>query len=146
MTKLMSHLSLNTDAVLTEVHKMFAPRRCDGAGWIVRLKESYSASLRPTLLIEAAAVRSGFSQDFMLRVDQRDQKITIRVEPLVVVDHNEGVHRAMMGVAAIITACATYATIDKYSMFPELRNETEQLIDSILNERKLPPFMQDATE
>lgn len=124
----MSHLALRTDATLSSVQKTFAPRRCDGGGWIVRLKESFIAALRPTMLMDAAAVRSGFSQDFFLRIDWREGIVTIRVEPLTIVEHNEGVQRAIIGAAVLVAAAGTQTTIDKYNLVPELRDETDQLL------------------
>jgi hypothetical protein len=129
----MSHVSLTTDATLEAVHKIFAPKRCDGGGWIVRLKESFLAGLHPTMLIDASAVRSGFSQDFFLRLDLRDNLITIRVEPLTIVEHNEGVQRAILGAAGLVASVATTVEVAKYNLVPELRAELDALIAETLN-------------
>ncbi len=130
----MSHLSITSTSTPVAVHEIFAPRRCDGGGWIVRLKESFVAALHPTMLIDAAAVRSGFAQDFFLRLDWRDGLVTIRVEPLTIVEHNEGVQRAIIGAAAIVASISAETTIVKYNLVPELRAETEE----ILAHAKLP--------
>ncbi len=129
----MSHLALSTDATLESIHRAFAPQRCDGGGWIVRLKESFLAALRPTMLLDAAAVRSGFSQDFFLRLDQREDVITIRVEPLTIVEHNEGVQRAVLGAAALVASVATRVELAKYNLVPELREETEATLRNRLS-------------
>jgi len=96
------HVVLEGRPNLPHVHQTFQQVAAKSNGWILKLNRIYISADSRALMIECTAVRSGFAQDFYLRADQRDTQLTVRVDPLMRIERNEGVQRCIVLVARLI--------------------------------------------
>jgi hypothetical protein len=95
----MPHVILSGIPDFTIVHKQFAPFRADSNGWIIKIQSCLVSADARLLLFDCTAVRSGFSQDFYIRAEMKDQKVTVRVDPYLRIERNEGVQRTIVALA-----------------------------------------------
>lgn len=116
----MPHILLRGEPDLAAAAQRFAPARADGNGWIIRLKEFYVATARRNVLVDCTAVRSGFSQDFYIRIEVKGSGVTVRVDPYMRIERNEGVQRAILGIVRFLMAGDPSLQFDKTNFPPEL--------------------------
>lgn len=119
----MPHIILRGACDLAAVASRFTPARADGNGWIIRLKEFYLSSTARNALVDCTAVRSGFSQDFYLRIELKGEGLTVRVDPYMRIERNEGVQRAILGVARFLMQVDPALRLEKTNFPPELAAE-----------------------
>lgn len=98
----MPHMVFKGKGNFTKVHRSFQQHRVDENGWILKLRNCYLSTDAESLLFEVTAVRSGFSQDFHLRVEQKSESFTVRLDPYMRIERNEGVQRAIQAVATLL--------------------------------------------
>ena len=119
----MPHVILEGQFDLPAAHKAFAPGRGDANGWIVKLKEAYLAGNGRCILVDCTAVRSGFSQDFYLAVEHKGGAVTVRVDPYMRIERNEGTRRAILAVTRWLVGAAPGAKLSKTNLPPELEGD-----------------------
>ncbi len=98
----MPHIILKGEADLHCISETFQPQRADSNGWIIKLKNCFISSEASMLIFDCTAVRSGFSQDFYIRAEVKSGRITVRVDPYMRIEKNEGVQRAILAVTAVV--------------------------------------------
>ena len=114
----MPHIVFRGQAGLQQAFEAFAASRGEDNGYLIKLQECYLASTRRTLLVEALAVRSGFSQSFYLLAEQKGATVTVRVDPHTNVEKNEGVKRAVSALARLVLAHSEGLVVER-SNLPE---------------------------
>ncbi len=119
----MPHIILRGHADLAALAGSFTPGRADGNDWIVRLKDIYLASGQRNAIVDCTAVRSGFSQDFYARIELKGGGLTVRVDPYMRIERNEGVQRAILGITRLLMAADPTLRFDKSNFPPELTAE-----------------------
>ena len=100
----MPHIVLEGQPDFAHVQSEFQPMTGKSNGWILKLNRAFLSADGRAMLFDCTAVRSGFAQDFYLRADQRDSQTTVRVDPLMRIERNEGVHRCIVMAALLIRA------------------------------------------
>lgn len=103
-----------------KVHRLFQAERFDENGWIIKLRNCYLSTDAETLIIESTAVRSGFSQDFHLRVEQKASSFTVRLDPYMRIERNEGVQRAIMAVGNLLLRHLPGLTVERTNLPAEI--------------------------
>lgn len=68
------------------------------------------------LLFDCTAVRSGFSQDFYVRAEVKDGRISVRVDPYLRIERNEGVQRSIVAIAAKLRAVCPALVLSKSNL------------------------------
>ncbi len=116
----MPHIILRGPVDLAATADRFSPSRADGNDWIIRLKEFYVTGARRSALVDCTAVRSGFSQDFYIRIDIKTEGTTVRVDPYMRIERNEGVQRAILGIVKLLRSAEPTLCVDKTNFPPEL--------------------------
>ena len=96
----MPHIILAGDAAFESYHKKFEAYKGDSNGWIIKIQNCLLSQTNKTLIFDSTAVRSGFSQDFYIRAELKDGRITVRVDPYMRIEKNEGVQRTIYTIAA----------------------------------------------
>lgn len=123
----MPHIILTGSPDFSDVHKPFAAFRADWNGWIIKIQHCLISENQKTLVFDCTAVRSGFSQDFYIRAETKDRGITVRVDPYMRIERNEGVQRAIVSVANLIrTSC------------PDTQFSKSNIPENILNTDSVP--------
>ena len=113
------------------MHQTFQQVTGKSNGWILKLNRIYISADSRALMIECTAVRSGFAQDFYLRVDQRDTQLTVRVDPLMRIERNEGVQRCIVLVARLIREKSSDIVLLKTNLPAEIAESfTQEGIES----------------
>lgn len=113
----MPHLILSGNADLRAAFDSFEPYRADSNGWIIKVKNNLISGDSSLLLFDCTAVRSGFSQDFYIRAEAKGGRLTVRVDPYMKIERNEGVQRA---IAAIARRLKGDLPLDKTNLPPEI--------------------------
>lgn len=112
----MPHVILTGEADLIEVARAFAPFRADAGGWIIRLKGIFASPDGRTAIVDCTAVRSGFSQDFYVRLEAKRGVTGVRVDPYMRIERNEGVQRAVAALARRMQSQFTAMQIEKTNL------------------------------
>lgn len=123
----MPHIIYRGKAALEEVHARFAPAKREDNGWILKLTLCLISHDRRILAFETVAVRSGFSQNFYLRAEQKGDSVTLRVDPHTNVEKNEGVHRALLMVRDLVLQISPDLVFEKSNLRQDLLEGTGQL-------------------
>lgn len=119
----MPHIILKGEADLRRISEKFQPQRADSNGWIVKLKNCFLSTEASMLIFDCTAVRSGFSQDFYLRAEVKSGRITVRVDPYMRIEKNEGVQRTIVAVTDLINSgVETPLPVDKSNLPPDVLN------------------------
>jgi len=113
------HIILGGHADLAAVHARFQPVRCDANGWIVKVQQCYLASTGRTLLLEGVAARSGFVQTFYILAEQKDDRVTLRIDPHTNVEKNEGVKRSLALVRHLLQAVTPGLVMENTNLPPD---------------------------
>ena len=116
----MPHIILSGSTELRAAFEKFAPRRADSNGWIIKIKNCLISGDSTLLLFDCTAVRSGFSQDFYIRAESKAERLTVRVDPYMKIERNEGVQRT---IAAIAKDLRSDMPLDKSNLPPEILQE-----------------------
>jgi hypothetical protein len=98
----MPHIILSGTPDLWNVHKAFAAFRADSNGWIIKVQHCMISENAKTLVFDCTAVRSGFSQDFYIRAESKEERVSVRVDPYMRIERNEGVQRAIVAITKLI--------------------------------------------
>ncbi|MGI8908072.1 MAG: hypothetical protein ACR2IE_16465 [Candidatus Sumerlaeaceae bacterium] len=115
------HVILKGQADLSRFISCFQPCQRNEAGWILKLRCCYLSSDTSKLLFDCTAVRSGFSQDFYIRTEQKQGSVTVRVDPTMRIERNEGVHRCVLMIAAqLLEQQSECLILDKSNLPPEI--------------------------
>lgn len=114
----MPHIILSGIPDFWEVHKPFTAFRADSNGWIIKVQHCLISENAKTLVFDCTAVRSGFSQDFYIRAEAKEDRVTVRVDPYMRIERNEGVQRAIVAITKIIQDRCSNLTFSK-SNLPE---------------------------
>ena len=117
----MPHIIFTGTPDFTVVPSKFETFRADSNDWIIKVQQCYISNTKQTLIFDCTAVRSGFSQDFYLRAEIKDKRLTVRVDPFMRIERNEGVQRAIVAVAKLLK-----------QYFPELSLSKSNLVDPVL--------------
>jgi hypothetical protein len=96
------HAILKGQADLPAINAAFQPAQHTQAGWILKLRTCYASHDATKLLFDCTGVRSGFSQDFYIRAEQKQGSVTVRVDPYMRIERNEGVQRCVLLIAALL--------------------------------------------
>lgn len=121
----MPHIILSGIFDFEGVWKKFAPFRADSNGWIIKINHCLNSSRKGVLVFDCTAVRSGFSQDFYLRVEDKGT-ISVRVDPYMRIERNEGVQRAIVAVADYVRDHSSTVKLEKSNLPPEVIVEFER--------------------
>lgn len=97
----MPHIIFSSLVDLNQFHSCFAPSKQEAGGWLIKLDQSFLAQHGETLIVDCTAVRSGFPQDFYIRMENKKGKTTVRVDPYMRIERNEGVQRCIAVIASI---------------------------------------------
>lgn len=120
----MPHAILNGHAELPAIGASFKPAQYQQAGWILKLRGCYVSSDAVKLLVDCTAVRSGFAQDFYVRVEQKQDAVTVRVDPYMRIERNEGVQRCVLLIAGLLLhQQADRLSFEKSNLPPEILAE-----------------------
>lgn len=117
----MPHVILSGTPDFAAVQSNFTQFRKDSNGWIIKIQNCLISSDKNLLLFDCTAVRSGFSQDFYIRAESKEGRVSVRVDPYLRIERNEGVQRAIVTVAARLREVS-----------PELVLSKSNLADSLL--------------
>lgn len=98
----MPHIILSGTPDLRDVHAPFASFRADSNGWIIKVQHCLISENARTLVFDCTAVRSGFSQDFYIRAESKEERVSVRVDPYMRIERNEGVQRAIVAITNLI--------------------------------------------
>lgn len=126
----MPHIILRGSVDLARVRENFSPERADGNGWIVRLKEFYLSTGGRSALVDCTSVRSGFSQDYYVRVEMKGEGLTVRVDPYMRIERNEGVQRAILAVVRVLCRSEEELVVERSNLPPELLAEVTSVESS----------------
>lgn len=96
----MPHVIFSGIPEFEKVHSHFSPFRADSNGWIIKVQKCLISAEGKMLLFDCTAVRSGFSQDFYIRAEMKNEKVTVRVDPYLRIERNEGVQRTITALAS----------------------------------------------
>lgn len=91
----MPHVIFQGAVELREAWSRFLPQLRNEAGWITKITDCFLACQHRCLLYESTAVYRGVTHNFYVRVEQKDQQVTIRIEPRTNVEKNDGVKWAV---------------------------------------------------
>lgn len=80
-------------------HNQFEPYKGTSNDWLLKIQHCYISESGKTLIFDCTAVRSGFSQDFYIRAEKKDDRVTVRVDPYMRIEKNEGVQRAIYDIS-----------------------------------------------
>ena len=116
----MPHLIYGWTADLAAVHRDFKPMQRQDNGWILKALFCYLSHDSRILIFECIAVRSGFSQNFFLRAEQKGESVTFRVDPHTNVEKNEGVKRMLLAVRDLVVSANSHMKFEKSNLPPEL--------------------------
>ncbi len=121
----MPHIILRGIADLAGLHENFSPVRADSFGWIIKLSDCHLSYSRTMLLFECTAVRSGFSQDFYIRAEQKGETVTVRVDPYMRIERNEGVQRTLLAVTKLLKQKAGNLSFERTNLALPVQSELE---------------------
>lgn len=117
----MPHAILKGAADFPHFASQFQPSQVTEQGWILKLRGCYVASDARNLLFDCTAVRSGFSQDFYIRAEQKKDAVTVRVDPYMRIERNEGVQRCVLLIAAqLLSQQSPRLAFEKSNLPPEI--------------------------
>lgn len=116
----MPHIIYKGIADLRGIHAGFQPAKTESNGWIIRLTQAYLAANGQTIIMESTAVRSGFVQTFYALVEQKGDKLTLRIDPHTAVERNEGVKRTLTTIRDLLLAANPHLVFDKSNLPPEI--------------------------
>jgi hypothetical protein len=120
----MPHVILSGSADFRGFFDQFTAGRADSNGWIIKIKNCLISRDATLLLFDCTAVRSGFSQDFFLRAEGKAPRVTVRVDPYMRIERNEGVQRAIAAIAAQLSKQGGAALpMEKSNLTPEILEE-----------------------
>ena len=91
--------------------------------WIVKYNTIYLSADGKQALIETASIRSGFIQTYYVMIEQKQEKVTIRVCPLTNVEKTFGVKRSIVYVANYVFEQCPDLVFDKSNLEKELLPE-----------------------
>ena len=114
----MPHIILAGEAALESFHKIFEAYKGDSNGWLIKIQNCLLSQTGKTLIFDSTAVRSGFSQDFYIRAELKDGRITVRVDPYMRIEKNEGVQRTIYTIASQLKNHFPKLTLSKTN-FPD---------------------------
>jgi hypothetical protein len=114
------HIIYKGTADLPAVQSQFNPVTRNENGWIVKMVHCYMSEDRNLLLFETLSVRSGFSQNYYTRAEQKGPQVTIRMDPHTNVEKNEGVKRSLLAVRDLVLAASPDLEFCKSNLGPEL--------------------------
>jgi hypothetical protein len=114
------HIILRGHADLPAVHARFQPARCDANGWVIKVQQCFLSATGRTLLLEGVAARSGFVQTFYILAEQKDDRVTLRIDPHTNVEKNEGVKRSLLLVRDLLLAITPGLELENTNLPPEL--------------------------
>jgi len=117
----MPHIILSGTPDLAAFHSQFVQFRGDSNDWIIKVQQCFLANTGLTLIFDCTAVRSGFSQDFYIRAEVKEGRVTVRVDPYMRIERNEGVQRCILAI-----------TKKLQEVIPELRLSKTNLPESLL--------------
>lgn len=119
----MPHVILSGTPDFFKVHSEFVSFRNDANGWIIKIQNCLISADARMLLFDCTAVRSGFSQDFYIRAESKEGRVSVRVDPYLRIERNEGVQRSIVAIAAKLKeAC------------PALKMSKSNLPDNLLHD------------
>lgn len=120
----MPHAILKGHADLPAINRLFQPAQQQQGGWILKLRGCFVSSDTAKLLFDCTAVRSGFSQDFYVRAEQKQDAITVRVDPYMRIERNEGVQRCVLLIAGLLLEQqGDRLSFEKSNLPPEILSE-----------------------
>ncbi len=122
----MPHVILSGTPDFFKVHNQFTPFRNDSNGWIIKIQNCLISADSRMLMFDCTAVRSGFSQDFYVRAEAKGERISIRVDPYLRIERNEGVQRSIVTIAAKLR-----------EVCPALEQSKSNLPDNLLQDGQL---------
>jgi len=88
--------------------------------WISKLTDCFLSTNGREVLVAATAVCRGVTHNFYVRVDQKQDQITVRIEPRTNVEKNDGVKWAVAMVALWMKTVWPELIIDKSNLPPEM--------------------------
>lgn len=116
----MPHVILSGPSDFPGLFENFQPFRADANGWIIKVKNCLKSTDSRLLVFDCTAVRSGFSQDYYIRAEDKAGSITVRVDPYMRIERNEGVQRTIAALAHWIMQGSPAASMMKSNLTPEI--------------------------
>lgn len=122
----MPHIVLEGQADLAAVHTSFQPASVQVNGWLVKFQQCFLASTGKTLMFQTVATRSGFVQSFYILAENKNDQLSLRIDPHTNVEKNEGVKRSLAVAMGLIAASGHGAKILKTNLPAEfLETQTQ---------------------
>lgn len=116
----MPHLIYRGQANLIALRERFVAVQRNCNGWIIKLVHCYLSEDNRLAVFECLSVRSGFSQNYYVRAEQKGETVTIRVDPLTNVEKNEGVKRTLVVVRELLLCASPALQFEKTNLAAEL--------------------------
>lgn len=98
----MPHVILGGKVDLRAFAQNFQPQVRNERGWITKLTDYFVAAGENSALFEALAVAQGVTHNFFVRVEQKGDGVSVRIDPRTNVEKNDGVKRAVAIAAALL--------------------------------------------
>jgi hypothetical protein len=98
----MPHVILAGKVDLCAIAKDFQPHVRNDCGWITKLTDYFVAAAGNSALFEALAVAQGVTHNFFVRVEQKGDEVSVRIDPRTNVEKNDGVKRAVAIASAVL--------------------------------------------
>lgn len=124
--KRVPHIIFRGKADLAGVFEHFQSSRRDVNGWILKALQAYLSQNQRILLFECTSVRSGFSQNYYVRAEQKGEAVTIRVDPNTNVEKNEGVKRSLVMVRDMVLPFSPQLVMEKTNLPAEFLADQDQ--------------------
>ncbi|MGB9691425.1 MAG: hypothetical protein ACPL7D_04595 [Candidatus Sumerlaeaceae bacterium] len=121
----MPHVIFRGAVALQDAWEGFTPLLVNEHGWLTKVTDCFLNGRRTCMLLESTAVFQGVTHNFYVRVDQKQDQVTVRVEPRTNVEKNEGVKRAVAIVSRFLAQRFPYLIFDKSNLPPEMLSELE---------------------
>jgi hypothetical protein len=112
----MPHIILAGVPDLAGFYQQFTQFRGDSNDWIIKIQQCFLSNTAQTLIFDCTAVRSGFSQDFYIRAEIKDGRVTVRVDPYMRIERNDGVQRCIVAIAKKLQDVCTGLTLSKTNL------------------------------
>ncbi len=116
----MPHVILRGTVKLQEACERFSPAVVSNAGWITKITDCFLNSRETCMLFESTVVCKGVTHNFYVRVDQKQDQITVRIEPRTNVEKNDGVKRAVAMAAQFLASLFPQLAFEKSNLPPEM--------------------------
>jgi hypothetical protein len=121
----MPHVVFRGHVTLAQAWEKFQPHVRQEGEWISKLTDCFLSTSGREMLVEAMAVCRGVTHNFYVRVNQKQEQVTVRIEPRTNVEKNDGVKWAVAMAASWMKTVWPELIIDKSNLPPEMLTTLE---------------------